>query len=84
MSRWDRVIYLDVSRERRSGRNVGPLRATEREGLSSRTGSMRALGMRENQGATRRTENAGTALERRGRADRGWQREKEGGRCSGE
>lgn len=50
-------------------------RDTEREGLSSRTGSMRALGMRESQGATRRTESADTgALVGR----RGWRSEREG------
>lgn len=38
-------------------------RATEREGLSSRTGSMRALGMRESQGVTRRTANVATVFE---------------------
>lgn len=48
-------------RKREHGRSRGNVRGTrdtEREGLSSRTGSMRALGMRESQGATRRTENA--------------------------
>lgn len=60
--------------------NVRGTRDTEREGLSSRTGSMRALGMRESQGATRRTESANTdALVGR----RGWTRVGERARGQG-
>lgn len=46
-----RMIVRKISARHRSVGNVAwVVGATEREGLSSRTGSMRALGMRENQG----------------------------------